>query len=836
MLPSRFPLVPFLAFGLAAFCLGAPTRADKRFDTNRTGSSGGSEEKGNAQVTPESTSATLPDDREVLKVVAAQEKLGLWYEARRTLAQAAKSSRDLDLLRRHAAVEDEYGERAGTAYRQLVEACEEGVPRPADYADLLERGLFVSLRDGDMKQGEWFAVHLQLAGRGEFAALFHGRSPASPDEAVVLGGTKAVFRLADAQETARRDDFLLAFSRCVDAFDPAAAAAFRDRSSDYFRRVRALKSLGIPQGDRVVIRLSAANEGSRRLTEKVLHLLGWKMRVTGGETVVEPAESSSASRGQMTAAALSIDEMGMQQALQSGRSFEIEIADDRVNVLFGEAIWRQAFYGKNVPPGGLTEAVAADPRLARVYLGLSAQDPETARQLARDFGLRTLADNYSNLLVLYSSAFSVAGGRAAVPGGVDAEPVWQELVGVPPSEPKKFFSALLRKDGGKLLAFYAGLMQLDLPRQKFFTASCLRTAKFRVLYDSLLGTQPGIQSRRQGRAILDFPARLPIRPDGRVAFPGSSKIWMAAAPESRTNRDSGGSLPDRSRITSPEVEDEILLRLARSGSGGEQVDLSQLASLLAIAWVDAHRKEPLDEASAILLAHEYARLQWAWPYLASFTGLGSEDLSALVHLERRFRDLDTLIRNDALGEWDALAKIISLLAESGNLTQEKAARLFRSLCERFLFAASPADLAAASLETIREVLNAASVESSRPDDAIRNLLLGEPERVTLHIGRETIMVGAADTRRRNYQEILNLQKVTSLQTLFALYHAARQIRLGPAAAAEWIRVLEDNIGGLQQVDFSSFPGVRDKVGDTLRSFQARAGGRAIREMKRNLST
>jgi len=629
-LSARFALAPFLVFYLASFCLGGSIRADRRFDTNKTGSSGKSQEESHAQVTLPSSSAAIVDGREVLKSAAAQERLGLWYEARRTLAQAAKSSQDLELLRRHAFVEDQYGECAGLAYRRLVEACEANGPRPADYVDLLERGLVVSLRDQDSELSEWFSARLDAAGHGGFAALFRSHSPAISDEAVVPGGTRAALRLAGAQETARREDFLMAFCCRIDAFDAVTAAAFRDRSSDYFKRVYALRILGIQQGDRTVIRLSAANEESRRLTEKALHLLGWEIRVTGQRTVVEPSDSRSASGGQMTAAALGVDEMGMQEALQSAMPFELEIADDRVQALFGESTWRQAFYGKKAPPGGLTEVISSDQRVARVYLGLSAQDPETARQLARDFGLRTLAYDYSNLLVLHSSALSIAGGRAAVPGGVEAESVWQELVGVPPAEPGAFYSALLRKDGGKLLAFYAGLMQLDLQRQRFFTASLNRAAKSRDLFNLHQGGGGDLPPRRRSMTILDFPARLPISPDRRVVFPGSSELWMAPSLEPKAKGNAGGAYPNTARITSPEIEDEILLRLSKTGIRAKQGELSRLASLVAIAWVDAHRKVPLDEAAATLLAQGYARLQWIWPYLASFFGLGSEDVSTLI--------------------------------------------------------------------------------------------------------------------------------------------------------------------------------------------------------------
>lgn len=834
-LPSRFTMAPPLLLCLAAFCSSIPIHTGARFSAGESGSSGGSQEQIRGRVAPPSSTTVIVEGRDVLLAADAEERLGLYYEARRTLAEAAKKSRDIELLRRHAFVEDQYGENAGSAYRRLVEACEASDPHPADYADLLERGLLVSLRDQDAESSEWFSARLDAAGRGGFAALFRGHGPAISQEAAVPGGTRAALRLAGAPEGSRREEFLAAFCRRIDAFDAANAAAFRGRSSDYFKRLLALKLLGNPLGDRTVIRLSATNEESRRVTEKALHLLGWEIRVTGHRTVVEPSDHASASGGQMTAAALGIDEMGMQEALQSGRPFELEITDDRVPVLFDESTWCQAFCGGKAPPGRLTEVFAGDQRVARAYLGLSAQDPETARLLGQDFGLRTLANNYSNLLVMYSAALSTAGGRAAVPGGVGAESVWQELVGVAPAEPGAFFSALLRKDGGELLAFFAGLMQFDLQRQRFFTASPGRAAKFRGLFNLNQAGHSDRHPRRRGMSILDVLARLPIGPDGRVIFPGGTRLWMDAALELKVEWNTGGADPDRVRSTAPGIEDDILLRLAGAKTPPVRGNLSRLASLVAIAGLDAHRKVPLDEAAVSLLAREYARLQWIWPYLASFAGLGSEDISTLVRLERRFRDLDSLLQNDVLGEWDALTKIISLLAESGTLTQEDAARHFRSLCERFLLAASPADFATASLEAMHKLLRAACSEASNPDDAIQDLLMGELEQMPQDSGNQPVAAYTENSRRQDYRDVLNLQRVPSLQTLFALYHAARRIKLEPAAAAGCVAELEDKMGGLPHADFPSPSGERAAFRDVLRSFGSVAGIRAIQEMKRSLS-
>ena len=832
---SRFAFAPLLTSCLAAFCLSAPIRRDGGIDFGRAGSAAGSPASRHAQATSESPAAAIGQDADVLKLAAAQEGLGLWYEARRTLARAAGSTRNLELLRRHAAVEDQYGERAGAAYRQLAEACEAADSRPADYADLLQRGLVVSLRDQDPGLAEWFSGRLQAAGRGGFVSLFDSHIPAVSDDAVVPGGAGAALRLAGAQETVRPEHFLSAFCRRIEAFDAAFAARFRDQASDYFRRVRALKALGVSYGNRAVIRLGTETAESLRRTKKVLQLLGWEMEATGRQAVVKPAESESAFGGQMTAAALNIDEIGMQEALQSGRSIDFEITDDRVPIFLGESGWFRAFCGNKAPPGGITEVMAADQRVARLYLGLSAQDPQTARRLAQDPGLRTLAGDYSDLLLLYSSAFAMAGGRAAVPGGVEAESVWQELVGAQPGQPSAFFPALLRKDGGKLLAFYASLMEFDVPRQRFFVASLARAAKFRDLVKLHLAFGEGSQPRHRRVAIMDFMARLPISSEGKVMFPGSAQLWMDAARKPGPNRNPGDRLPDLLRGTSPEVEDAILLQLARAGSPAGPGALSRLASLVAIAWVDNHRKVPLDEASVVLLAHEYPRLQWIWPYLASLTGLQSEDVSTLKLLERRFRDLDKLPRNDALGEWDALAKMISILGEAGTLTQEDAALLFRSLCRRFLLAASPADYATASLETMRELIQAASAEDSSPDDAIQDLLLGKQAPFSLHGGGMALAAGASDSPRRNYREVLKLQKVPDLQTLLAINQAARRIKLEPEAAAGWLTVLEAGVRGLEKTGLHSDPGATGDFRDVPQSFRVSRGIRAVQEIRRLLA-
>src|SRR6185369_4284333 len=102
----------------------------------------------------------------------------------------------------------------------------------------------------------------------------------------------------------------------------------------------------------------------------------------------------------------------------------------------------------------------------------------SAELLVQLIGMKRLAEKYATALELYSSCLQIAEGRVQVPGGASAAPVWAALVKAQPSDPRRFLRELLDKDDGKLLRFYFLLSQLDMRRQRFFTASAKRTTAF----------------------------------------------------------------------------------------------------------------------------------------------------------------------------------------------------------------------------------------------------------------------------------------------------------------------------------------------------------------------
>src|ERR1035438_999392 len=186
--------------------------------------------------------------------------------------------------------------------------------------------------------------------------------------------------------------------------------------------------------------------------------------------------------------ALAIDVVSMQESLQAGREFALEIEDDAAEIFPAEKVWQQEFYPGERYAGGLLEAMVRNPAMTALYAALSNMEPGSAELLVQLVGMKRLAKKYGTLLGLYSSSIEIAGGRVQVPGGDAAAPIWAALTKAQPADPRRFLRELLDKDDGKLLRYYFLLSQLDMRRQRFFTASQTRTAGFyEVFRDSEIG-------------------------------------------------------------------------------------------------------------------------------------------------------------------------------------------------------------------------------------------------------------------------------------------------------------------------------------------------------------
>lgn len=752
----------------------------------------------------------------------AVEMGGDFYAARRVLRTAAVSVEDAPLLLRLAQMEDVSGPGAARAYVRVAKLLQSSSPQSSEYRGVLVRGLEVSARDGDYESGAWFSARLSPDGKHADAIWMGARDRSTKNGIWVPGGLEALAFMARGKANASPERFFEDYCRVVhthaNRVDHKEIEAYLEPIREHFRLVTALEALGEREGHKVKIVLALQDKPSRRRTEQFVNLLGWKMHANKKGVTIEAGEKASQAKRQETASALAIDEVGLQEALQQGHPYTLEITDDLAPLVISEETWRNTFYPKQQFAGGFAEAVLHEPRIAKVYVGFTRLNQRTTSVILSGIGLKRLAEKYGDLFYEYSSSLAIVSDRAAVPGGPATEPVWQKLAGADPRDPGHFFQALFEKDDGKLLAFYATLSQLDAQHQHFFTLNATRAGKF---YDLLRETpefSSGISHELRTNSFIEFLRGVPLDADGDVEFPGSPAVWMVA--KGRSDSAKSGRLAKKlAKAAAPDEEDEILLRLARTRYGTGVMKASELDNFLAVARIDAHRSKPLDEASALLLAQTYTQAHALYPYFAVLTGLEQPHFQQLFALAEKLRSVPEVEQNVVLGELHSLIQLLCLSQEAGHITEQESATLFALLCERFLKSVSPAEYAIASLDVTRELIRTSGGSSASPDDALREMLLGRPSPLHIELDGVPHEIDPVKVRYGEYQQVLDVQKVTPLAPLFALQDAASHLAAGLRNITEAIKTLESAAGSLQDLPLPKKQNVKGKEKTNLKAFQ-----------------
>ncbi len=618
----------------------------------------------------------------------------------------------------------------------------------------------------------------------------------------VPGGIAAALRVMGGRRSALAKDYFLEVARIaiLASHDVLASNDLRNRVRDHFKTVRTLQAFGVPAGEKAILHLSVRTSESRTAAEEILDLLGWNLETSKAGVKIAPGDNGPAAQRQITTAALALNQIAMQAALQSGKDFELTIPDEKVPVILGEAWWREALLENGNPPGGLSEILMTNLNLDYLYVGLSNLDENSGMELMREFGLRALQDRYARLLYRFSSSLVVRDGCVQLPGGPAAGPVWQRLVGASFSSAKPFLANLLDKDEGKMLAYFAALMQLDSARQKFFTASFKRAAGFYESFKHSLEVRSGAALPQRRMPLADFFRQIPLDEDGHVIFPGGPEVWMTAG--GRPTSVSGNSVAPWNAIRSdtPAAEDDILANLARTTFFDESEEFTGLDIFLAVEHLNEHRSHPLDASSVLQLVRRYRDHRWAWPYLVVLGGLRSDDYAQFFRLSEHLRSANRALENNVLGELHGLLKILCLLHDSGRIDQDRASLLFREICDRFLTALAPADYAAATLDLAGIITGEANGKGRDVDEAVREALLehGSPVSFVFH-GKQRV-VDASREQSDAFREVLELQKVPPLAPLLDLYRLTRRLSNSEAVPGDLANAVKDAVGRLPEIE------------------------------------
>ena len=511
----------------------------------------------------------------------------------------------------------------------------------------------------------------------------------------------------------------------------------------------------------------------------MLDLLGWKLRRDKQRLAIESNEKDASGKQDLSSA-LEIDQGAMQSAFQSGGSFRFEIRWERALLGVDDATLRQLVSYDKLN-GGLPEALLELPDLARFYTGMSNLDRETSAAMTNSFNTVVLASRLSRLL----SRFTLRRLRSAVeefftPGGPAADPVWSALAGVTPTQPIPFLRALFEKDNGKLLAFFNALSELDWAHQRFFTRSVMRATSFYWLFAESEEVRSGVAKLGRTGSFAEFLRDIPLNDDGSVDFPGGAQVWMVAKGNSKTADKSQQLLAKAQKAVAPDVEDNILLRIASTRYKVGVTPGAELDNFLAVAHIDSHRSDPLDGESALLLAQNLAAYGSFFPYFSGFTDLTSADFRNVFALGAKLTSLDALDAELAMGQFFAVVELIHLGVESGRTTEQQATVIFRSAGARFLAARNAAEFTMASLDSVREMIGASTID---PDQALAAMVLGDAISVDLEWKDIPHHLDPGRRRAVAFGRVLNLQKTPAVAPLVRMEDSLRAIASGKGPIA-----------------------------------------------------
>jgi hypothetical protein len=198
------------------------------------------------------------------------------------------------------------------------------------------------------------------------------------------------------------------------------------------------------------------------------------------------------------------------------------------------SIWRDTLLQRPIADDQLIAAIFADRRTALLYHGLAALDDETLGALGPDRETLQLLLRHPGAFAAFGRSLRIRGGRVVVPGGTQADAVWQAIVGVEPTKPGVFVRRLFAEGAGRAAFFYDTVAHLDEPHQRFVlgmtTPYTVRVDRARALYEQFVSISPDwrVEERPFNRPQADPAltiALVAVTSEGNLAPPSHRRLW-----------------------------------------------------------------------------------------------------------------------------------------------------------------------------------------------------------------------------------------------------------------------------------------------------------------------
>ncbi|GEM_PF-6653640 len=403
-----------------------------------------------------------------------------------------------------------------------------------------------------------------------------------------------------------------------------------------------------------------------------------------------------------------------------------------------ESRWLTEVGSRGSSGGGLAGLLAWDLRAAQAYSGLAKAGPGVADTLAAAVGLKRLAGRYGELLYLYGASMALNGQGVEIPGGEGSRRIWNDLTGESPQNAGKFLAALMERDSGRLLAWFAFLHELPARHQRFYLSGLPRAKAYYALFRDAPEMSNGVKRRIIYGSTTDFLRGVPVGEDGLVRLPGGLSAWQGTGKAGK------------------ESIDQTLLRLGREREVPKPGNAWGWQRLEAVAYIEKSRGKALTASEARMLAEEFQDHAGLYGYFVSLRTLGESDWRSIFSLAGKAQRLDPLDRNRLMGHFHAAAKLACLLVHAGSLDEVKAGDVVSRLSDEL-----------ADGNTAIEWAQAAA-------RALRSLAGGAPSSV-----EEAIEASLCDCerRKREFLQVMSMQCIPSADLSLDLVDGASGMKL-----------------------------------------------------------
>jgi len=213
--------------------------------------------------------------------------------------------------------------------------------------------------------------------------------------------------------------------------------------------------------------LSLSGSEERRRAREVFQWLGFKVRDRGDDFVTESRDDRRSARRRAFFDAIGVAAPLLLKRLEAGERVVVDPVDDSAPLPFGLAAWRELLDEPRLTAERVFLHLVKDVGASRLLVTLHSLDPETRdglRGIARGGKGSVLRDvDVLDHIARFPGALALSGGRFALPGGPDAEPLWADVFGESPSRPAAFLRALFEKDSGRGAYVVEVLQQLPEP-------------------------------------------------------------------------------------------------------------------------------------------------------------------------------------------------------------------------------------------------------------------------------------------------------------------------------------------------------------------------------------